>query len=144
MSRASFRKIARFLVSGGIVITAYYVPYYLLTEFCGVWYLASSIIASIICSVINFLLQKLWTFENKSMANVHLQAITFTLVSFAYTVANGAMLYLLAGKLHLHYLLAQVIVSSIIGIVSYFISDWIFRETSSTGHSLARAAKSDE
>jgi len=129
MSRVPYPKIFRFLISGGIVITAYYIPYYLLTEFCGVWYLTSSIIASVICSVVNFILQKLWTFENKSMANVHLQAITFALVSLGYTVANGGMLYLLAGKLHLHYLLAQVIVSSIIGIVSYFISDWIFRET---------------
>lgn len=131
MSRVSYQKIFRFLISGGIVITTYYAPYYVLTEFCGVWYLTSSIIASIICSAVNFVLQKLWTFENKSMENVHLQAITFTLVSFGYTVANGAMLYLLKEKLHLHYLLAQVIVSSIIGIVSYFISDWIFRETAS-------------
>ncbi|HEY3901957.1 MAG TPA: GtrA family protein [Chthoniobacter sp.] len=127
MSRASPQKIARFLISGGIVIAAYYVPYYSLTKFFGVWYLLSSVIASIISSLVNFVLQKLWTFENKSIANMHLQVVAFTFVSIGYTIANGGMLYLLVGKLHWHYLVAQIIVSSILGFVSYFISDWIFR-----------------
>jgi putative flippase GtrA len=128
MNGILLRKIARFMVSGGVVIFAYYAPYYVLTEFFGVWYLASSVIGSIISSVTNFILQKLWTFENKSMANVHRQAIAFTFVSIGYTVANGAMLYLLVDKLNLHYLLAQLIVSSILGFVSYFISERIFRD----------------
>ena len=110
------------------MIAAYYAPYYILTEFFGVWYLASSVIGSIVCSVVNFVLQKLWTFENKSMAGVHLQVIAFTFVSIGYTIANGGVLYLLVGKLHWHYLLAQIIVSSILGFVSYFISDRIFRD----------------
>jgi putative flippase GtrA len=128
MNGPSFRKIVRFLVSGAVVITAYYLPYYILTEFFGVWYLASSVVASVISSLINFVLQKLWTFENKSMANVHLQVLAFTFVSIAYTLANGGMLYALVDKLHWHYLGAQIIVSSIIGFVSYFIAGWIFRE----------------
>ena len=128
MSGILLRKIARFLVSGGVVIAAYYAPYYILTEFFGVWYLVSSVIGSIISSVINFVLQKLWTFENKSIANVHLQVIAFTFVSIGYTVANGGMLYILVDKLHLHYLGAQIIVSSILGFLSYFISEWIFRD----------------
>jgi len=128
MNAVLLRKIARFLVSGGIVIAAYYAPYYILTEYFGVWYLASSLIGSIISSVINFVLQKLWTFRDKSVTNVHWQAIIFTLVSIGYTVANGGMLYLLVDKLHLHYLVAQIIVSSTIGFVSYFISDRIFRD----------------
>ena len=115
------------MLSGGVVIAVYYAPYYLLTEFCGVWYLVSSVIASIISSLINFVLQKFWTFENKSMANMHLQVIAFIFVSVGYTVANGGMLYILVDKLHINYLVAQVIVSSILGVVSYPISGWIFR-----------------
>jgi putative flippase GtrA len=115
------------MVSGGVVIAAYYAPYYLLTEFCGVWYLVSSVIGSILSSLINFILQKFWTFENKSMANMHVQVIAFIFVSVGYTVANGGMLYILVGKLHINYLVAQVIVSSILGVVSYPISGWIFR-----------------
>jgi len=128
MNLVSLRRVARFLISGGLVIAAYYAPYYVLTEFCGVWYLLSSIVASIISSVINFILQKFWTFENKSRVNMHLQVIQFCVVSIGYTAANGGMLYVLVGKLHLHYLLAQIIVSSIIGILSYWISGWIFRD----------------
>jgi dolichol-phosphate mannosyltransferase len=128
MSSDLLRKLVRFMVSGGVVIAAYYAPYYLLTEFCGVWYLLSSIIGSIISSVINFILQKFWTFKNKSVANVHLQAIEFTLVSIGFTGANGGMLYMLVEKFHLHYLLAQFIVSSILCVVSYFIAEWIFRD----------------
>ena len=127
MSSILLRRIARFMVSGGVVIAAYYAPYYLLTEFFGVWYLASSVIGSIISSVINFILQKFWTFGNKSMAGMHLQVIAFIFVSVGYTVANGGMLYILVGKLRMNYLVAQVIVSSILGVVSYPISGWIFR-----------------
>jgi hypothetical protein len=58
---------------------------------------------------------------------VHLQVIAFIFVTIGYTVANGGMLYLLVGKFHLNYLVAQVIVSSILGAVSYPISAWIFR-----------------
>ena len=61
------------------------------------------------------------------MANVHMQALAFILVSVGYTVANGGMLYVLVGKLQMNYLVAQVIVSSILGIISYPISGWIFR-----------------
>lgn len=135
MTGISLRRIGRFLMSGGLVIAAYFAPYYLLTKFCGVWYLLSSIIASIISSVINFILQKFWTFENKSLAKMHLQVIEFCLVSIGYTAANGGMLYLLVGKLHLQYLLAQVIVSSILGILSYSISGWIFRDRTPGGNS---------
>lgn len=115
------------MVSGGVVIAAYYAPYYILTEFSGVWYLASSVIGSIISSVANFVLQKLWIFKNKSIAHMRSQAIAFTFVSIGYTVANGGMLFILVDKLYLHYLVSQIIVSSILGFVSYFISDWIFR-----------------
>jgi putative flippase GtrA len=128
MSEHSLRKTARFLISGAVVIAAYYAPYYVLTKFFGVWYLVSSVVGSVISSLVNFVLQKLWTFENRSVANMHLQVIAFTFVSIAYTVANGGMLYLLVDKLHWHYLVAQIIVSSILGFVSYFISDWIFRD----------------
>lgn len=116
------------MVSGGVVIAAYFAPYYILTQFFGVWYLVSSVIGSILSSVINFILQKFWTFENKSIANVHLQVIASILVSVGYTVANGGMLYISVGKLHMNYIVAQVIVSSILGVVSYFISRWIFRD----------------
>jgi len=115
------------MASGGVVIVAYYAPYYLLTQFCGVRYLVSSVVGSTISSTINFVLQKFWTFEDKGVANVHLQVIVFILVSGGYTVANGGMLYLLVEKLHMNYLMAQIVVSSILGIVSYPISGWIFR-----------------
>jgi hypothetical protein len=57
--------------------------------------------------------------------------IAFVFVSIGYTVANGAMLYLLVERLHFQYLIAQVLVSSLLGFVSYFISDWIFRDPAS-------------
>jgi putative flippase GtrA len=116
------------MVSGGVVIAAYYAPYYILTHFSGVWYLVSSVISSIISSVVGFVLQKLWAFKNKDLTAVHLQAVAFTFVSIGYTITNGGMHYLLVDKLHWHYLVAQIIVSSIIGFVSYFISDRIFRD----------------
>jgi dolichol-phosphate mannosyltransferase len=116
------------MVSGGVVMAAYYAPYYLLTEFCGVWYLVSSIVGSITSSVTNFVLQKYWTFENKSVEKMHRQVIEFTLVSVAIAGANTGMLYILVGKLHVHYLLAQMVVTGILCIASYFIVGWVFRE----------------
>jgi len=114
MSRIALRRVARFMVSGGAVLAAYYAPYYLLTEFCGVWYLVSSVVGSITSSVTNFILQKFWTFENKSGAKMRQQVIEFTLVSIGIAAANSGMLYILVGKLHLQYLLAQMVVSGIL------------------------------
>jgi dolichol-phosphate mannosyltransferase len=128
MDSILFQKIARFLLSGGAVMAAYFAPYYLLTQFCGVWYLFSAIVASVTSSATNFILQKFWTFQKKSVANLRQEVIEFSLVSLGIAGANCGMLYVFVDKLHFNYLLAQVIVTGILCVASYFIIEWIFRD----------------
>ena len=68
------------------------------------------------------------TFQNKSVVNLHQELIRFSLVSIGIAGANSGMLYVLVGKFHLNYLLAQVIVTGILCVASYFIIEWIFRD----------------
>ena len=59
-------RVGRFLVVGSLSVGTYYALLYGLTEFAGVWYIASAVIAFVGYYLVNFLSQKYWTFKNKN------------------------------------------------------------------------------
>ncbi len=100
---------------------------FILTHWYGLWYLYSSIIAASVATIVSFILQKLWTFQNFSSA-VHKQFplhVTLGLVNIA---VNTAILYVLVEYFHIWYLIAQIISGIILAFVNYFTyKTYIFR-----------------
>ena len=127
---ATVQKLIRFGFSGAGAVLAYYVPYYLLTEMFGAkHYLMAAFAASVISSSVNFVLQKYWTFKNKEPGKAGVQAGRFIITSIVFTLTNSGLLYALVHWLHLNYMVAQMIVTVILSIASWFASSgWIFRE----------------
>lgn len=88
--------------------------------------MASAVIASIVNWSSNFVLQKFWTFQDKDTNRIHRQAGAYVVMAACLFIANLLLLYLLVEYVKLWYLVAQVIVTILLTIVSYFITSRIF------------------
>lgn len=114
-------RVIRFITTGGIGISVNLGLYYLLVHFIGAHYLAGSIIAVTCSTIVGFLLQKFWTFEEKTTDTAHVQFMFYSLVAILNIGLNTLIVYILAGVLTMHYLLAQGAAGGIVAVWSYFI-----------------------
>jgi len=127
IEKNKFFEIMRFCIGGGMGLGVYYVALYVLTEFANLWYPISAIIGSIFNYGISFLFQKYWTFKNKDSAMIPKQVTFYFLMSVSLTFANSILLYLLVEYANLKYLIAQVIITVILSVISYLVTKRIFK-----------------
>lgn len=120
-------KILRYLISGGTAAIVDLAILYLLTDIMGVWYLFSAVLAFIIAFVVSFVLQKYWTFANHSNDKIHSQILIYLTVALINLGLNTLGVFVFVHYFVFHYLTAQIIVSAIIAIESYFIYHFIFK-----------------
>ncbi len=117
----------RFCISGGAGVIAGYITLFTLTEFAGLWYIFSAIIASIVNGGINFFLEKFWTFKNKDTKSIYKQAGWYASVRILLFFLDIGLLYILVEYFGLHYLIAQIIITVLLSIVSFICCRIIFR-----------------
>lgn len=120
-------QILRFSFVGALSVFTYYALLYGLTEFFRIWYIISAAVAFVGYYIVNFSLQKIWTFRNKSKRYIKRQLTQFTLMAIANWTLNTSLLYVLVEYGHMHYMLAQGILTIIVSIIAYFALRWIFR-----------------
>lgn len=120
MTSPSYR-VVRYIISGGTAAAANLSILYILTEFFGVWYLASSIAAVCVGWVVAFLLQKFWAFQSPELDRVHIQLSLHTLLSLANIALNTVLLYMFVEWGHLWYIVAQIIASGLLACMNYFV-----------------------
>lgn len=117
----------RFCIAGAAGVIAYYTTLYCLTEYLGVWYVASAVIGFILNTGLNFTLQKFWTFQNKNTEAVRRQIILYVAMTVSFLISNTVFLYLMVQYLHMWYIGAQMILTVVISILSFVISGRIFK-----------------
>lgn len=109
--RPVFRQFVRYGITGSTTVIINLALLFIFTEFFGLWYMFSAVIAGTACTVFNFLMNRRWSF--KSNGTMHRQMVKYLLLlGFNYLYSLGA-LYLLVELLHINYLLAQIIVSMV-------------------------------
>jgi len=81
----------------------------------------STSIAFVLSFAISFNLQKFWSFRNFGNNKTKSQFILYMLNAFVGLNLNGFFMHLLAVEYHVWYMLAQLIVSIVIGIYNFFI-----------------------
>jgi dolichol-phosphate mannosyltransferase len=113
--------VLRYLIAGSLVALVDFFLLYILTEFFHVWYLTSSVIALSIAVIVSFILQKVWTFQDHSLAGVRVQFFLHILLSGANIVLNTFLLYLFVEQMLLWYLLAQFLASGILACMNFFV-----------------------
>ena len=128
LTKEKLLQLIRYSISGGTAIAVYYVLLYALTELLAVWYMISASIATIVSLVINFTLHKFWTFKNYDLTVVHIQFGWYTALKIALSLANVILLYILVDYLSLHYLVASVLLTIILSLISFILTNIIFSE----------------
>lgn len=123
-------KLLRYLMSGGMAAAVNFVFLYIFTEWVGLYYLISVVVAFIIAVVVSFLLQKYWTFQDRESRDVRRQMMMYVSVATINTVINTFLVYVFVEYGGLHYMFGQFFASGIIALESFFVYKFfIFKNT---------------
>ena len=122
-------QVCRFLIAGGFVFVLNLGLLYTFTDIFGIHYLASNLMAFLIAFTVSFLLQKLWTFKDRTSDRLHIQIPLFLGMQLVNISLNTFLMFVFVEYLHIWYLLSQAIISIAIAIVIFFINKfYIFKE----------------
>ena len=121
-----FKQLFRFGVVGGLAFLIDAGLLYILTEFCHIYYLISSVISFTVSLAFNYILSIIWVFDVKKK-QTYKEVLLFTVLSVIGLGINQLVMYLGVVLLHIYYMLCKVI-STIIVMVYNFITRKIFIE----------------
>jgi putative flippase GtrA len=85
---------------------------FVLTDISRLNYWISANIAFVITALINFSLQKFWTFGDAGVAKTGFQVIKFFLLALLNLFANSILMYIFVGIFGIWYLLAQAVITA--------------------------------
>lgn len=123
-------RIFKFLCTGATGVTVNLTTLFLLADIFDMHYLAASIIAICVSTVVGFLLQKYWTFEEHSRDAAGKQFTLYVAVASLNILVNTLIVFTLVDFVGLHHLLAQFIGAGVVAVSSFIIySKVIFRIT---------------
>lgn len=123
------KQLFRYVISGVTVATFELALLYAFTQFLGVWYLFSAVLAFLFAFCLSFSLQKFWTFQDTKREGVHKQASLYLFVSVCNLCVNVVLLYILVQIFGIWYMFAQVIVDAVIAVSSFLVYKFlIFNE----------------
>lgn len=123
-------KIIRYLIAGGTAAFIGLGTLFALTEFAGMWYLASSVLSFCAGFVVSFTLQKFWTFKDSRKTVIGRQLVLYLIAAGGALGINTALMYVAVDVLGLWYMLAQFFVSGTIAVVSFIVYNFlIFQKT---------------
>ncbi|MFA5987833.1 MAG: GtrA family protein [Candidatus Paceibacterota bacterium] len=124
-------KVVKFVIAGGSAAVINLVCLYILTEFFGLWYLASSALSFLIAFGVSFVAQKYWTFQDGSRDGMGGQLFVYLLAQATNLFLNTLFMYILVDVFGLWYMLAQIIVGLSIAVGSFIVyNKFIFKKGS--------------
>lgn len=113
--------VIKFLVSGGAATAVNVAVLYLLTEWFGIWYLFSAVIAFTVAFFVSFSLQKFWTFIDHRTDVLPAQAGLYALIQIWDLCVNTLGLYILVEHFHIWYIGAQISMSLVIAVQNFLL-----------------------
>lgn len=121
ISSEPVKKLLRYLIAGSIGAATQVGFLYLFTDLIGFWYLTSAILAFFISITVSFILQKWWTFRHRDASAVPTQAGLYIVNALINLGLNTFFLYILVDHIHLNHLIAQIITSAVVAVLSFFV-----------------------
>jgi len=102
---------------------------YSFTEFLGIYYLFSAMVAFIISASNNFILNKIWTFKEKIKDKILSKYIKFFSISIIALLVNLFFLYIFTEFLGIYYMISQVLAIGIALIINFLGNKiWTFKK----------------
>lgn len=130
LERYSFLKqFIKFCIVGGTSAVIHLVFLHSLTEWAGIWYVASSVVGFIFSGTFNFTANKLWTFRNREKGRQIInQAVRFISVMVSGLIINTTIIYCLTEFVGFDYRISWLFAASIIAFWNFnFNRFWTFR-----------------
>lgn len=129
MGGQKFFQVARFMAGGSIAVFVYWAILYTLTEYFHILYLTSSVIGWVASYFVSFTIQKFWTFKNRDKAGTSRQFKLYVMMAIGILLSNTVFLYALVECAKFDYIIAQIIISPVLTVVSFFTQRKIFATT---------------
>ncbi len=116
----SHMKILRFVISGGTATVTNIGLLFILVHFFHIWYVAATVITFLAAFGVSFVLQKFWTFDDRSKGDLRRQLGLYFCTLIGGLLLNTSLVYLYVERLGINYLIAQVIAGALIAVLNYF------------------------
>lgn len=115
-----FKQLFKFSIIGVLNTLINLAVLYILTEFFGIYYIISAIIAFLFAVTNSFLLNKTWTFNEKLIYKTKSKYVKFLSVTISALIVNLILLYVLVEYFNIYYMIAQIF-----GVLSNFIINFL-------------------
>lgn len=123
-----YKTIFRYLVSGLFVMITDLAILFFLVNFLSWWYLPASVVAFTVAFFVSFVLQKWWTFSDRSTHLILKQLGQYAITSSGNLAVNTGLMWFLVDRLRVSYIWSQIITVGLVSIVLFFIYRYgIFR-----------------
>ena len=119
----------RFCIVGGTCALIAFIIYYILTFWFDFWYVYSNAISFVVTAIINFFVNKLWTFGNKDIGKAVVnQATRFTYVAVSGLMLNSCLIFLAHDFFHIHKIISWIIATGLVTFWNYSLNRfWTFK-----------------
>lgn len=107
------------VLSGCVTAAADFAFLFIFHKLLGWEKLLSVNVAFALAILVNFSLQKFWTFSDKDLRVAHKQLAKFLAISAINFVINGALMYILVSLLGVWYIAAQILVMAGLAVMNF-------------------------
>lgn len=127
--KKTIKQYPKFFISGLVCAVINLSILYTLTELTGLYYLISAIIAVVISSTCNFVLNKTWTFKEDFENKFFEEYLKFGIVRVVVVGIGLVLLFLLTEYAHIYYIYSQIIAIAVVGTISFLAHKiWVFEK----------------
>lgn len=109
----------RYLISSGVAFLVDVSLLFVLTEFGGLHYLVSNLIASFVAMVVNYLLSAFWVFPQRRLSNRAAEFSIFIGTGIAGVGLNELLLWLFTDLAGIHYMISKML-AAVVGYTTKF------------------------
>ncbi len=109
----------RYLISSGVAFLVDVSLLFVLTEFGGLHYLVSNLIASFVAMVVNYLLSAFWVFPQRRLSNRAAEFGIFIGTGIAGVGLNELLLWLFTDLAGIHYMISKML-AAVVGYTTKF------------------------
>lgn len=114
-------QLVRYIISGGVAFALDFTLLWVLTQFCELNYLLSTVIAYIVGLVTTYLLSIFWIFDARSSSSWVREMAIFTIIGLVGLLLTWSLMWVFTDFAELHYLISKIIVTAIVFLVNFLL-----------------------
>lgn len=111
----------KYLFVGGAAFVFDFGTLYILTEYAGIHYLVSAVVAFIIGLNVNYFLAKFLVFKDSKIKDIKKEYFFIVIISLSALFLNQLFLFILTEKIGLYYLYSKIITTAILLVYNFII-----------------------